>query len=236
VTAGTLWLIPTPLGGEEAAAVIPAPVIERVRKLEYFVAEEPKSARAFLKSIAHPRALSSLRIEKLDHNSAADSLPSLLGPVLQGTDAGLLSEAGCPALADPGANLVRLAHRKGVRVVPLSGPSSIVLALMASGLESQRFAFHGYLPVREPDRGRALQALERRSREQRETQVFIEAPYRNNALMKAITTACGADTLLCVATDLTLAAESVATRPISAWRSALPEIDRRPTVFLLLAA
>ena len=235
MTTGTLWLIPTPLGGEEAAAVIPAAVIERIRRLDYFVAEEPKSARAFLKSVAHPRPLSSLRIEKLDHNSAAEGLPLLLGPVLEGSDAGLVSEAGCPALADPGANLVRLAHREGVRVVPLSGPSSIVLALMASGLEGQRFAFHGYLPVRDPDRGRALRALERRSLEQRETQIFIEAPYRNNALMKAIIDACSADTLLCVATDLTLPAESVATRAIGAWRSALPEIDRRPTVFLLLA-
>jgi 16S rRNA (cytidine1402-2'-O)-methyltransferase len=233
--SGTLWLIPVTLGGDDAASVIPAAVLERARRLSYFIAEEPKTARAFLKSIGHPEPLASLRIEKLDHNTSADALPALLDPLIAGGDAGLLSEAGCPALADPGAGLVRLAHDAGVRVAPLSGPSSIVLALMGSGLETQRFSFHGYLPVKDPDRQRALQSLERRSRQERETQIFIEAPYRNDALVKAIVAACSPNTLLCLATDLTLATESIGTRSVVRWKAALPSIDRRPTVFLLLA-
>jgi 16S rRNA (cytidine1402-2'-O)-methyltransferase len=235
VSAGTLWLIPTPLGEVGAETVLPLPVIERVRSLRYFIAEEPKSARAFLKSVGHPGPMSSLVIERLDHNTSASRLPALLEPVRRGTDAGLVSEAGCPALADPGGNLVRMAHREGLRVVPLSGPSSIVLALMASGLETQRFAFHGYLPVKEPGRSRAIQALEKRSRETGETQIFIETPYRNAALLKALLGACRPDTSLCVATDLTLGSESIATRTVRAWRGVSVDLDRRPSVFLLLA-
>jgi 16S rRNA (cytidine1402-2'-O)-methyltransferase len=235
VTAGTLWLVPTPLGGYNAAEVIPTPVLQKARELRVFIAEDPKSARAFLKSIEHPGPMASLRIERLDHNTRAGDLPPLLQPLLEGLDAGILSEAGCPALADPGAGLVRLAHERGVRVVPLSGPSSVVLALMASGLETQRFAFHGYLPVKAPERARAIQELERRSKNARETEIFIEAPYRNDALMKALVAVCRPDSWLCVAADLTLPEESIATRRVRDWRGAMPALDRRPAVFLLLA-
>jgi len=236
VTAGVVWLIPTPLGDTPPEAVLPAAVLARVRSLRYFIAEEPKSARAFLKSAAHPEPMASLVIERLDEHSREDDAARLLERVRGGEDAGLLSEAGCPALADPGSMVVRLAHREAIRVVPLSGPSSIVLALMASGLETQRFAFHGYLPVREPERGSALQALERRSKQARETQIFIEAPYRNDAMMKAVLASCRPDTWLCVATDLTLPGEVIATRRVAGWRGALPRLDRRPSVFLVLAA
>jgi 16S rRNA (cytidine1402-2'-O)-methyltransferase len=235
LSAGTLWLLPTTLGGEDPAAVLPAGVIERARSLKTFFAEEPKTARAFLKTIGHPGPIASLRIEKLDVNTPAATLPSLLELVLDGNDAGILSEAGCPALADPGSTLVRLAHERGVRVIPLSGPSSIVMALMASGLETQRFTFHGYLPVKDPQRRNAIQALERRSSTERETEVFIEAPYRNEALLKALLAACKSDTWLCVAVDLTLASESIVTRRVGAWRATPPTLDRRPAVFLVLA-
>ena len=235
MSKGTLWLIPTPLGEVAPAAVMPAAAIERARAISYFIAEEPKSARAFLKSIAHSQPIASLRIEKLDLHTPANEIPALLKPVMEGADAGVLSEAGCPALADPGANLVRCAHREGIRVIPLAGPSSIVLALMASGLETQRFAFHGYLPVKEPGRSRAIQTLEKRSRERSETQIFIETPYRNDAMMGALLSACRPGTSLCVATDLTLANESVATRRIVEWRSSARPIGKRPSVFLLLA-
>ena len=234
MTPGALWLIPTPLGEANPEAVLSGAVIERTRSLRYFLAEEPKSARAFLKSVGHPGPIASLRIERLDHNTRPEELPALLQPVREGSDAGLVSEAGCPAVADPGASLIRLAHGQGIRVVPLPGPSSIVLALMASGLETQRFAFHGYLPVKEPDRTRSIQALERRSREAGETQIFIETPYRNGSLLSALLSGCRADTWLCIASDLTLPGESVVTRRIAQWRSARADPGRRPSVFLLL--
>src|SRR5215468_1002558 len=184
--AGSLYLLPNTLGDTAAEAVIPAAALHRARALDYFIAEDPKSARAFLKKIGYPRALQDARIERLDHNTKPADIPAMLDPVVKGKDAGLLSEAGIPAIADPGAALVRLAHEKGVRVVPFSGPSSILLALAASGLEGQRFAFHGYLPVKPPELERALKELERESRRLHRTQIFIETPYRNDATLAAM--------------------------------------------------
>lgn len=232
MAAGVLWLIPTLLGEGNPADVLPEAVLQRARSLRYFMAEEPKSARAFLKAIGHPEPLASLRIERIQDNDA----DALLAPLREGVDAGLLSEAGCPAVADPGASIVRRAHETGIRVTPLAGPSSLLLALMASGLEGQRFAFHGYLPVKEDERARAIRSLEERSRAARETEIFIETPYRNTAMLRALLSVCRKDTWLCVATDLTLASESVTTRRVGQWRGALPDINKRPTVFLLLAA
>ncbi len=232
---GTIWLLPTTLGGADVAAVIPDSVLERVRRLRYFLVEEPKSARAFLKLAGHPGPLSQLRIERLTNDTTARELAAMIDVVLGGMDAGVLSEAGCPAVADPGATLVRLAHQANVRVVPLTGPSSPILALMASGLETQRFAFHGYLPIKEPARSRAIRALELRSCSSRETQIFIETPYRNRALLSALLNACKADSLLCVACDLTLASEEISTRSIRIWRNRTSSLEGRPCVFLLLA-
>lgn len=233
MAAGALWLIPALLGPSDAAAVLPEQVLRRVRALRYFLVEEPKSARAFLKAAGHPGPIASLRIERLEDH--ARRLEPLLAPVAEGMDAGLLSEAGCPAVADPGADIVRLAHRAGIRVVPLPGPSSLLLALMASGLDGQRFAFHGYLPVKAEERARAITSLEERSRAGPETQIFIETPYRSNAMLRALVSTCRKDTWLCVATDLTLKSESVVSRRVSEWKS-LPDLDRRPSVFLLLAS
>ncbi len=228
---GTLYAIPTPLGGDPVAA-LPAPALETVRGVRHFVAENAKSARGFLAAVRMPCATRELAIVELDGRTPAGVL---LAPCRAGRALGLLSEAGCPAIADPGAQLVEAAHRENLRVVPLVGPSAIVLALMASGLEGQRFAFCGYLP-REPDaRVLRIRELEGRSRRERETQIFIETPYRNDALLGALLSTCAPATLLCIATDLTLASESVATRPIADWRRARPTIGRRPTVFLLLA-
>ena len=232
---GTLYLIPTTLGGGNADAVLPAGVQECIRRLDYFIAENPKTTRAFLKLIGSVRPLQSIAVERLDHNTPAAGVDSLLGPVLAGSDAGLMSEAGCPAIADPGAALVRRAHERGVRVVPLVGPSSIPLALIASGLESQRFAFHGYLPVKPPARDKAIRDIESRSRKNRETQIFIETPYRNAQLIDALLAVCRPDTLLCVATDLTLTSEAVRTTRIADWRKNKPELKDRPSVFLILA-
>lgn len=227
-----LYAIPTPLGGPPGE-VLPEPVLRQVRSLRDLVAENAKSARAFLSAAgAKPREVS---IVELNEHSAADEIPKLLQPLREGRDLGLVSEAGCPAIADPGAALVEAAHREGFRVVPLVGPSSIALALMASGLEGQRFAFCGYLPREAAERRRRIRELEARSRQERETEIFIETPYRNDALFSAIMETCAPHTRLCVAADLTLDSESVRTRTVAEWRRAPPAVGRRAAVFLLLA-
>jgi 16S rRNA (cytidine1402-2'-O)-methyltransferase len=236
VSHGTLYLIPVPLGPGEPGNSLPVNVVERVRTLDHFVAESAKSARAFLKACALEKPLQALEIEELSEHTPAERLPALLQPLLAGADLGLLSEAGCPAVADPGAELVALAQRSGVRVVPLIGPSSLLLALMASGLNGQRFAFHGYLPAREDERSRSLRTLEAESRKLRQTQIFIETPYRNRAMFDTLMHACQPTTRLTVATDLTLPNETIRTLTVGAWKKTPPpELERRPTVFLLLA-
>lgn len=234
---GRLYLIPVPLGPGEPAAVLPAPVLERLQGLRHFVVENAKTARAFLKSAGMPVGLQELRIAELNEHTPASARAALLEPLHAGHDLGLLSEAGCPAVADPGADLVALAQERGLCVVPLVGPSSLLLALMASGLNGQCFAFHGYLPVKEGERRQAILRLEQESRQKRQTQLFIEAPYRNAALFAALLQHAQPDTRLCLATDLSLPGESIRTLNIAAWRrQPPPDLARRPTVFALLAA
>ena len=224
-----LYLIPSSIGAAPEAS-LPRSALDTVRALRDFAAENAKSARAFLGAVGMPCPLRELDIQALDGDAAV-----LLEPIRRGRSLGVLSEAGCPGVADPGQALVAQAHAAGIRVVPLPGPSSILLALMASGLEGQRFAFCGYLP-REPDaRRERAHALERRSREWRETQIFIETPYRSDALLDALLAACAPQTRLCVAADLTLATEAIAMRTIAEWRRGHAPIGRRPAVFLLLA-
>lgn len=227
--AGILYAIPTPLGGA-AADALPAPALQTVRTLRHFVVENAKSARAFLKDVGMSREIQELEISVLD----AD-VSQYVKKLQQEQSIGLLSEAGCPAIADPGALLVEAAQRENIRVVPLVGPSSIVLALMASGLEGQRFAFCGYLPREPQERRRRIKEIESRSRRERETQIFIETPYRNDALLAALLETASEKTFLCIATDLTLPTESIRTHPVARWRAARPAIGKRPTVFLLLA-
>ncbi len=232
---GTLFLVPNTLGAGDPETVVPVPVLARARSLSYYIAENEKSARAFLKRIGTTRALQDIRIGRLDHNTPASAIPELLEPVVRGADAGLLSEAGMPAVADPGAALIRAAHERGLRVAPLSGPSSLLLALAASGLNGQSFAFHGYLPIEAEALSAALKDLETESRRLRRTQIFIETPYRNDRTLAAALRALAANTLVCVATDLTLESESVRTQDVAAWRRQPPALHGRPTVFLLLA-
>jgi 16S rRNA (cytidine1402-2'-O)-methyltransferase len=227
-----LYAIPTPLGASPAES-LPAPALERIRELKDFVAENAKSARAFLSAAgAKPR---DVVITELSEHTAPAEVPALLQPLREGRPLGLLSEAGCPAIADPGAQLVEAAHREGFRVVPLVGPSSITLALMASGLEGQRFAFCGYLPRDASERTRRIRELEARSRKEAETEIFIETPYRNDAMVSSLLESCAPSTRLCVAADLTMASESVTTKAIADWRRSRPLIGKRPAVFLLLA-
>lgn len=220
-----LYAIPTPLGGTPAEA-LPAPALQIVKSLKDFVVENAKTARAFLGAVGMP--VRELSIKTIDEGE-------LLQPLREGRALGLLSEAGCPAIADPGAALVEAAHRAGFRVVPLVGPSSITLALMASGLEGQRFAFCGYLPREAPDRARRIRELEARSRKEKETEIFIETPYRSDALLGALLESCSPATKLCVAAELTLPSETIATKSVAEWRRARPVLGRRPAVFLLLA-
>lgn len=234
--SGTLYLIPVPLGPTAPEHSLPANVLDTIRPLKHFVVEQAKTARAFLKAAGTNKALQELQLEELNEHTKSDALDRLLAPLRLGHDVGLLSEAGCPAVADPGANLVALAQKEGIRVVPLIGPSSLLLALMASGLNGQRFAFQGYLPAKEVDRSKALRDLESESRKRQQTQLFIETPYRNRAMFDAILQTCQPATRLTVATDLTLPSESVLTRTIAQWKKQTPpEIERRPTVFLMLA-
>ena len=234
--SGTLWLLPVALGDTLWQNYLPAATRETACRLTRFVAENAKTARAELKRIGHPLPLRELVIEQLPDSPAPADIERLLSPLQAGHDIGLMSEAGCPAVADPGALLVRRAHELGLGVRPLGGPSSILLALMASGLDGQRFAFHGYLPAREPERGNRIAELEKESGRLQQTQIFIETPYRNNALFSALLRACSPKTRLCVATDLTSSSEQIATRRIADWATAPPpDLDKRPTVFLLLA-
>lgn len=222
-----LYAIPTPLGGAAGDALAPS-ALQTVASLKDFVVEEEKSARAFLGSIGMP--VRELNIVKIQEDVAP-----LLQPLRDGRPLGLLSEAGCPAIADPGAALVEAAHREGFRVVPLVGPSSIVLALMASGLQGQRFAFCGYLP-REPLKLKMrIKDLENRSTREDETEIFIETPYRNEKLLMALLTVCASTTLLCVAEDLTLPTETIRTKTVAQWRAETASVGRRPAIFLLLA-
>jgi len=237
--SGVLYLIPNTLGEGDAdalAAVLPVPVRAQAAALGYYIGENAKTTRAFLKKVGTDRPIQEIEIRELNVNTPVGEIDKLLAPILAGADAGLVSEAGCPAVADPGALLVRRAHERGVKVVPFVGPSSILLALMASGMNGQSFAFHGYLPVDAGERAKRLRDLEMQSRKAKQTQIFIETPYRNRALLDTLLATCAPSTLVCVAVDLTLASETIASRSIADWKKA-PEIDlhKRPAIFLLLA-
>ncbi|MCX7150507.1 MAG: SAM-dependent methyltransferase [Rhodocyclales bacterium] len=234
--AGVLWLLPVALGETPWKNYLPAATREAACRLTHFVAENAKTARAELKRIGHPVPLRDLAIEELPATPTPADVERLLAPLRAGHDIGLVSEAGCPAVADPGALLVRRTHELGLVVRPLVGPSSLLLALMASGLEGQRFAFHGYLPARDPARASRIAELEKESGRLQQTQIFIETPYRNRTLFAALLLNCRQKTRLCIATDLTLASEQITTRRIAEWNAALPPVlDKHPTVFLLLA-
>ena len=248
--SGTLYLIPNTLGQIDApqsnvlAHIIPETVQAMSAQLHYFVAENAKTTRAYLKTLNlyHPltKPLQEMQIAELNVNTPEAALQNLLAPLLAGHDVGLISEAGVPAVADPGANLVRLAHQQKVTVRPLVGPSSLLLALMGSGLNGQSFAFYGYLPTDAALRAKRIKELEDRSRKEKQTQMLIETPYRNAAMLEALANNCQAQTLICVATDLSLPSESIKTKTAGEWKkllqaNAAPDFHKKPTVFLFLS-
>lgn len=232
---GKLYLIPTPLGDNEPAEVLPAGVIERACSLRVFVVEEIRTARRFLSRYGLRGHIAELEFHELNEHSSAADVEALGSLFDRGEDVGLLSEAGLPAVADPGAELVALCHRCGVEVVPLVGPSSLMLALMASGLNGQSFAFCGYVPAKPEERRNALRALEKQSAAARRSQIIIETPYRNDALLADMLQTLSPRTLICVAADITLPTQFIRTDSVAGWRSHVPVIGKRPCVFIILA-
>ena len=232
---GKLYLIPTPLGDNEPAEVLPAGVIERACSLRVFVVEEIRTARRFLSRYGLRGHIAELEFHELNEHSSAADVEALGSLFDRGEDVGLLSEAGLPAIADPGAELVALCHRRGVEVVPLVGPSSLMLALMASGLNGQSFAFCGYVPAKPEERRNALRALEKQSAAARRSQIIIETPYRNDALLADMLQTLSPRTRICVAADITLPTQFIRTDSVAGWRSHVPAIGKRPCVFIILA-
>lgn len=229
----TLFLLPTILAEGTAAQVLSPQVTEVISQLDYFFAEELRTARRFVSSLRLGRVIQDLTFYELNKKTPQADTAAQLRALPAGQDIGVLSEAGCPGVADPGAVAVRLAHELGMKVVPLVGPSSILLALMASGLSGQSFAFHGYLPIDKADRRKALLSLEKESRERRQTQIFMETPFRNNHMLETILAACQPDTLLCVASNLTAPDEYIKTQTVQAWRNQKINLHKQPTIFLL---
>ncbi|MCF8244122.1 MAG: SAM-dependent methyltransferase [Saprospiraceae bacterium] len=228
---GKLYLIPCPLG-DDAIETIPAYAVDVLHRLSHLVAERAKTTRHFIKATNPPKPISEYQIEELNEHTPVAELENLLRPALEGHDLGILSEAGCPGIADPGAKLVELAHRRGVEVVPLVGPSSILLALMASGMNGQSFAFQGYLSQKAL--ADDLKRLEQLVAKHRQTQIFIETPYRNRAVIEQAAKVLQPGTRFCIAVDLTLPTQSVQTKTIAEWRKKpLPELGKRPAIFLI---
>ena len=230
---GKLYLIPTTLGDNEPLEVLPLSVKKVVENVNHFIVENEKSARRFIKKITPRKQQSELNIYLLDKFTNEDDTLTYLNVCEKGTDMGLLSEAGVPAIADPGANIVMQAHKRGIRVVPLVGPSSITMAMMGSGLNGQNFAFNGYLPIDKNERKQVLKELEKRSKQHNQSQIFIETPYRNEALFSDMKRYLTPNTLLCIATDVSLKTEEIHTYSIKNWKLKEPSLKKRPSIFII---
>lgn len=229
---GTLFLIPVTLGTSEYTHVIPSGVTDITKNIRSFIVEDIRSARRYLRTIDREFPIDESDFFILNEHSRPEEYESLLNQIMDGKDTGLMSEAGVPGVADPGAPVVSLAHKKGIRVVPLTGPSSIILSLMASGLNGQNFTFHGYIPVKHAERIEKIKEIEDKT-SGGESQLFIEAPYRNQKLLEDILKACRPQTMLCIAVDITGADESIITKRVSDWRKKVPQINKRPAVFII---
>lgn len=229
---GSIYLIPVTLGGEDFQKVIPEKVLNITRSLRYFIVEDLRSARRFLRLIDREFPINDTVFFELNEHTVETDIANYLEPVLKGYDIGIMSEAGLPGIADPGARIVSLAHRKKITVTPLSGPSSIILALIASGLNGQNFTFNGYLPVKPEQRSAKLKELEKIANNGY-AQIFMETPYRNQKMIESIIDACKGDTKLCIAADITLASESIKTMKISDWKQNIPQLTDKLVIFVL---
>ena len=232
---GSLWLIPSPLGENAPEEVIPEPVLQSLRHFTTFVVEEVRTARRYLSRAGLKGKIQELRFHELNEHTGREQIESYLELFNDGNDVALISEAGLPAVADPGAQLVALAHRHGIRVIPAVGPSSLMLALMASGLNGQSFAFCGYLPAKSDERKSKLKSLEKLSASTGQTQIFIETPYRNDSMLNDILSCCRDSTRICIAADITMPEAFIRTMTVGQWRKSGTVIGKRPAVFLMLA-
>ncbi len=230
---GKLYLIPTTLGDVPPLEVLPIAIKRAIESIDYYIVENEKTARHFIKKISPRKSQPSLQLFALNKFTEATEIPYFLEPCLSGHDMGILSEAGCPGVADPGATVVKLAHEKHIQVVPLVGPSSIILALMASGLNGQNFAFNGYLPIESSERKKEIKRLEKKSKEEQQSQLFIETPYRNNKLMEELQKTLAGTTHICVACDLTLASEFISTKTAQEWKNEKLDLHKRPAIFII---
>lgn len=228
-----MYLIPTRIGDNPPLEVLPLSIKKVVEDTDYFIVENEKSARRFIKRISPKKSQQNLKISLLNKFTDSSEIPSFLEPCLQGDHVGLLSEAGCPAIADPGSEVVRLAHEMNIKVVPLVGPSSIILAMMSSGMNGQNFAFNGYLPIDKTERKQELKRLERLSYDNNQSQIFIETPYRNNQMLEDMIKTLGKNTRICVAADLSLPSEYIRTRTTEEWRHSEVDLHKRPTIFII---
>lgn len=232
---GKLFLIPTVIAEDTQQTVIPASVLSALKQINHFLAEDIRTARRYLSSLKIYESIELLDFKVLDKKTKEQELKELFAPIVEGKNLGILSESGCPGIADPGALAAKYAHQQGIQVVPLTGPSSILLSLMASGLNGQKFAFHGYLPIDSKESVDAIKTFEKESRSKNQTQIFIETPYRNNAVTANLLKALHEDTLLCMAIDVTGKEESIKTKTIKEWRKHPLELPKAPAVFLFLA-
>lgn len=232
---GKLYLIPTVIADDSAQKVISPYVLNTIKPIRFFVVENIRTARRYLSSLSIYDSIEQLYFNTLDKNTTEADLPLLMSPLMEGKPLGLISESGCPGVADPGAIAVQYAHQNGIQVVPLVGPSSILLALMASGLNGQRFSFNGYLPVESQEAGHSIKKFENESRTKNQTQIFIETPYRNNALLSHLLNSLQGDTLLCLAVNVTGENEMIKTQTVKAWRASDITLPREPALFLFLA-
>ena len=230
---GSLYLIPTTLGDNEPLEVLPISIKKIIEQINTYVVENEKTARRFIKRITLKKAQSSLKLFVLNKYTDSMELQRFLEPCNNGIDIGLMSEAGCPGIADPGADVVRLAHMNDIKVIPLVGPSSILMALMSSGMNGQSFAFNGYLPIDKNERKKELKRLERLSFEQNQSQIFIETPYRNNKILEDFCSILEKNTNICVACDITLPTEYIKTLPASEWAKKKVDLHKRPTIFII---
>lgn len=232
-TKGKLYLIPTRLGDTPPLEVLPISIKKIIEDLDHYIVENEKTARRFIKRISPGKSQPSLKLQVLNKYTTEAERNSYLNPCLDGVSIGLLSEAGCPAIADPGADIVHLAHQMDIRVVPLVGPSSIILALMGSGMNGQSFTFNGYLPIDKNDRKSKLKTLERLSSEHNQAQIFIETPYRNMKLLEDLTHTLHPNTRICVACDLTLPTEYIKTKTANDWKHVKEDFHKRPAIFII---
>lgn len=232
-TIGKLYLIPTTLGDNDPLEVLPITVKNIIKKTNTFIVENEKTARRFIKNICPDKSQPDLKLFSLNKYTEESELPTFLEPCLNGIDIGLLSEAGCPGVADPGADVVKIAHKKNIKVIPLVGPSSILMAIMSSGMNGQSFAFNGYIPIDKTERRNEIKRLERLSFEQNQSQLFIETPYRNNKMLEDLSNYLDDKTEICVACDITLPTEFIKTQTSNAWKKNMVDLHKRPTIFII---